>query len=119
LPSPTFTVLLGAVHGASASDILLFQAPNTGTVVLRDYILYNGHDVTAASFNLYVVAAGSYTYVDRVELAALTVKHQELRQVLPKTSQLRITCSGVEWTARATGYFFEGSSPVFAATQPL
>lgn len=104
--SKTYTVLLARFQytGPTNADHLLFTAPTTDTIVLRDVILTNFSTVLDGVFQLYDTAGDPAVFYVYQQLAKGSSLHLELRQVLRPSASLRLFAGTDNLTAVVTGY---------------
>lgn len=91
---------------ADAQD--LYQAPDGGTVVIRDVVLVNQTGAALAAWQLYVrplAKTGQFWIYIGVNLPAGTL-HIDMRQVLAPSETLVAYSSAADYSVAVTGYVF-------------
>ena len=100
-----FTRQLAALPIGPHPDSLLYTAPATGTVVIRDVLF--GTTGVGASTNIYMRDPGLLEYcLFRFKADDSVPYHQDLRQHLPPGWELRAVSAADNWTVVITGYVF-------------
>jgi hypothetical protein len=104
-----YTRRLAAMRVLHAEAQDLYQAPDTGTVVIRDVVLVNSSGAVLTAWQLYVrplTKTGQFWLYTGLNVPVGTT-HIDLRQVLELRETLVAYSSAADYSVAITGYVFE------------
>jgi hypothetical protein len=100
-----YTINFGYGHLDAPGDVLLKEIPLDDTYVLRDVIVRNSLSGPVSVDVYFQAGPQAISLIRDGAIPALSSRHDEMRQVLPPGSQLRMFCDSSGVTVTTTGYW--------------